>query len=196
MRVSSPHRTSAALVVTVSLGLIACSGREHDSVERGAYLATIGGCHDCHTPKVFSATGPELDQSRLLAGHPASDVLPGLPLHTIGASQWGAVTNVHLTAWAGPWGVSYAANLTPDATGLRDWTVEQFIATMRSGKHAADGRALLPPMPWNNYAQMSKSDLRALFAYLRSLPPVANAVPPPVLPVPPAMATAPTDAGS
>ena len=57
----------------------------------------------------------------------------------------GAATN---TAFAGPWGVSFTANLTPDKeTGLGKWTEEMFIATMRTGRHQGKGRPMLPPMP-------------------------------------------------
>jgi len=55
-----------------------------------------------------------------------------------------AMTNGHLTARAGPWGVSYAANLTPNKrTGLGGWTADQFIRTMRTGKHLGVGRPVL-----------------------------------------------------
>jgi hypothetical protein len=85
-----------------------------------------------------------------------------------------------LTAWAGPWGGSYAANLTPDeATGLGIWTEELFIQALRSGKHMGVGRDILPPMPWQNCAVLTDSDLRAIFAYLRSIPPIRNSVPVP-----------------
>ena len=61
------------------------------------------------------------------------------------------------TAWAGPWGVSFTANLTPDKeTGLGDWTEEQFIATMRTGKHQGKGRPVLPPMPYFNARQLER----------------------------------------
>lgn len=173
------------LVLVVMAGAVtsafAANGKP---VERGAYLATIGGCHDCHTPKVFSDTGPTLDTRRLLSGHPAEEVLPPVAAGVITRGGWGAVANHHLTAWAGPWGVSYAANLTPDASGLANWTAETFIQAMRSGKHMGTGRPILPPMPWFNYATMSDDDLRALFAYLRSLPPIRNAVPTPLPPSP------------
>lgn len=176
----------AVIVVLATLSTIACSGEAgHDNpIERGAYLVTIGGCHDCHTPKVFVDGRVELDESRLLSGHPAVDVLPDAPqaASLYGSNQWGVVANTHLAAWVGPWGVSYAPNLTPDKTGLADWTVEQFVAAMRTGKHAGGGAPVTPPMPRFNYSRMSQADLRAIYAYLRSLPPVANAVPAPVAP--------------
>ena len=93
------------------------------------------------------------------------------------------MTNDELTAWAGPWGVSFAANLTPDkATGLGTWTADQFIKSMRTGKHMGVGRPILPPMPVQNFAALSDADLTALFAYLRSIKPIPNQVPAPLPP--------------
>ncbi len=177
---------SGALVGALSCAGNAASAAETAAVKRGAYLVTISGCNDCHTPKVFSAGGTTLDTGRLLSGHPATEELPPAP-GIAGAGKWGILTNQHLTAWAGPWGVSYAANLTPDASGLANWTPETFMQSMRSGKHLGNGRPILPPMPWFNYATMSDDDLRAVFAYLKSLPPVSNAVP---MPLPPSPRTA------
>jgi hypothetical protein len=151
-------------------------------VERGSYLATIGGCHDCHTPKKMGAKGPEPDTTRLLSGHVAAEKLAAPPN---GAAAWPIAVNGSLTAWSGPWGRSYAANLTPDVdTGIGKWTEEQFVEAIRTGKHlgGAQSRDILPPMPWPNYAKMTSADLHALFAYLRSIPPIANSVPAPELP--------------
>jgi len=152
-------------------------------VDRGRYLTTIAACNDCHTPKVFTKDGPALDMTRLLSGHPASEQLPPVPAGLIAPDKWGAVTNNHLTAWSGPWGTSFTRNLTPDtATGLGSWTEEMFIKTIRTGKHMGEGRNLLPPMPWQMYAVMTDADLKAVFAYLRSLKPVENEVPDPISP--------------
>jgi hypothetical protein len=177
-------------------GLSACSEKqsariESTPVERGAYLSTIGGCNDCHSPKIFGEHGPQPDPKRILAGHPAEVPVPEVPAGVIAPDRWGALTNSHLTAWAGPWGISYAANLTPDATGLASWTEEIFIQAMRTGKHAGVGRPILPPMPWFDIGKMTDADLKALFAYLKSLPPVANAVPEPVPPAGPPPGAAP-----
>lgn len=150
------------------------------SVERGGYLVTVGGCHDCHTPKTMTKDGPAPDMTRALAGHPSDPPLPASPEGVVGPGKWGAVTNAHLTAWYGPWGVSFAANLTPDPTGIGPWTKAMFVRAIRTGKHQGDGRAILPPMPWQNYAQMTDSDLGAVFDYLRTLKPVRNVVPAPV----------------
>jgi hypothetical protein len=176
-------------VILALLALTTACSREQPTatpsqtpVERGAYLATIGGCHDCHTPKVFTPAGPQLDTQRLLSGHPAGGPLPAVPAGVLTPEGWGALTNAHLTAWAGPWGVSFSMNLTPDATGLGAWTEQEFIQALRTGKHAGVGRPILPPMPWFNYAKMPDDDLQALWAFLRSLPPVANKVPEPLPP--------------
>jgi len=156
-------------------------------VQRGELLARFGGCHDCHTPKVMTPTGPQLDTARLLSGYPSHASLPAAPQGVIGPTQWGALATNDLTAWAGPWGISFAANLTPDVTGLGPWTAQDFIHTMRTGKHLGVGRALLPPMPWFNLEALTDQDLRALFKYLHSIKPISNQVPQPIPPQPPAV---------
>jgi mono/diheme cytochrome c family protein len=163
------------------------SGAPGDELSRGRYLVTFGGCADCHTPKVMTPRGPEPDPSRMLAGHFASGPLPSVPKDVIGPppTHWGAIANNDLTAWVGPWGVSFAANLTPDKlTGIGAWTAEQFIATMRTGKHLGVGRPILPPMPFPDVAALTDGDLKAVFAYLGSLKPIANAIPQPIPPKP------------
>jgi hypothetical protein len=148
-------------------------------VERGKYFVTIMGCNDCHTPKL----GADLDTKRLLSGHPANEKLTPVPAGLLAPDKWGALTNNHLTAWVGGWGVSFAPNLTPDkATGLGSWTPEMFVAALRTGKHRGNGRAILPPMPWVMYKDMQEADLRAMFAYLQSLPPINNMAPQPLPP--------------
>jgi len=156
-------------------------------VERGKYLVTIAACHDCHTPKAMTDKGPAPDMSRELSGHPADSKLPErLPFDMVTPGKWGTVANEHLTAWVGVWGVSFTRNLTPHpATGLGSWTEEMFIKTIRNGKQQGEGRDLLPPMPWQMYAQMTDEDLKAVWAYLRSLPPIDNAVPDPIAPAGP-----------
>jgi len=160
----------------------AMSKNTDKDVHRGELLAEFGGCHDCHTPKVMTPKGPQPDTSRLLSGHASHASLPAVPQGVIGPTQWGALASNDLTAWAGPWGISYAANLTPDVTGLGPWTDQEFIQTMRTGKHLGVGRALLPPMPWFNSAALTDQDLKALFKYLKSLKPISNQVPQPVPP--------------
>jgi len=152
--------------------------------ERGKYLTRVGGCNDCHTPKTFGPNGPEYDMSKELSGHPAGDKIPAVPAKLVfGEGGFGTLTNTHLTAWTGPWGISYAMNLTPDkASGLGSWTEQMFIDAIRNGKHQGTGRAILPPMPWNWYREMTDDDLKAVWAYLQSLPPLSNPIPDPTPP--------------
>ena len=152
-------------------------------IKRGAYLVTVGGCNDCHSPKVFTAKGPEPNPALLLSGAPSNTKLGEIPANFIGPNAWGAVCTNDLTTWVGPWGVSFAANLTPDeATGLGSWTEDAFIQSMRTGKHMGTGRDILPPMPWQSLAAATDQDLRAIFAYLKSLKPIQNEVPQPIPP--------------
>ncbi len=154
-------------------------------IARGKFLTTLGACHDCHTPKNFTEKGPEPDMSRALSGSPGDMKLPPLPKEVIGPDKWGAIATNDFTAWYGPWGVSFAANLTPDLeTGTGSWTEEMFMKTLRTGKHlgAPDGRDILPPMPWQFYSQFSDDDLKAIWAYTRTLKPIKNAVHEPIPP--------------
>ncbi len=151
--------------------------------KRGEYLVNYGGCNDCHTPKTITPDGPVPDTAKLLSGHPSAAKLPEVPPGIIGPEKWGALTNNDLTAWVGPWGVSFAANLTPDnGTGMGGWTEELFIKAMRSGKHLGAGREILPPMPWSSLAALTDEDLKAIFAYLNSIKPIENQVPQPIPP--------------
>jgi hypothetical protein len=161
-----------------------------ERVKRGEYLVTIGQCHDCHTPLKMGPTGPEPDMSRALSGHPQDVKLPAAPVKDPAKDLWLFSFAATMTAAAGPWGVSYTANLTPDPeTGiLRDFTEEQFIATMRTGKHQGKGRAILPPMPWFNVAKMTDEDIKSVWAYLRQIPAVKNKVPDPLIAPPPGAA--------
>ncbi|GAA5481280.1 diheme cytochrome c-553 [Haloferula sargassicola] len=156
----------------------------HEAVlQHGEYLIKLGGCADCHTPKVMTDLGPADDPNRRFAGHPADLVLPPPSLDP--ANPWGAAT-AGMTAWTGPWGVTFSANLTPDReTGIGAWTQEDFIRTFRTGKHKGSGRAILPPMPWQPLADAKEEDLEAMYHYLMSVPAVKNQVP---APLPPATA--------
>ena len=153
-------------------------------VERGKYLVGFGGCNDCHTPFTMGPNGPEPDMTRALSGHPANFVLPAPPKMD-GKWVWaGAATN---TAFAGPWGVSYARNLTPDqVSGLGIWTEEMFVKTMRTGRHMGVSRPILPPMPWQALNSLDDQDLKSIYAYLRTVKPVRNEVPDPIINTPPA----------
>ena len=117
----------------------------------GQYVAgPIAHCVECHTPMRPDFTP---DHDRFAAG--------GL-------------------AFPGPWGVSYAANLTPDPdTGLGHWKDGEIIAALYGAKRG--GGRVLPPMPTQHYAAgIAREELQALLAYLRSLPAIRHPVPPSV----------------
>jgi mono/diheme cytochrome c family protein len=121
------------------------------AVERGKYLVTIAGCNDCHTPGYFLG---KPDMSRQFGGSEVGFELPG-----------------H--------GVFYGPNLTSDKdTGLGRWTDRQIATALTAGSRP-DGRMLAPIMPWQAFANLTKPDVSAIVAYLRSLPPVKNKVPGP-----------------
>lgn len=152
--------------------------------DRGKYLVTIIGCNDCHSPKIMTAQGPIPDSTKLLSGHPAQIPLPAMYKNASKPGDW-VLFSPDLTAAVGPWGISYSANLTPDtATGLGAWTEDVFVKTLRTGKHLGQdgGRPILPPMPWEEFSKASDDDLKAIFAYLKALPPISNKVPQPVSP--------------
>lgn len=147
-------------------------------ISKGEHLVTTSVCDDCHSPKKYKNGVPEPDMDRRLSGHPADLKIKPFDAKTI-KDGW-VLGNEHFTAWAGPWGVSFSANITPDKeTGIGNWTEEQFFRAIREGKYHGlqDGRTLLPPMPWPNFAKFSDEELRAIFTYLQSIPAVKNAVP-------------------
>lgn len=154
-------------------------GMTAEKAARGQYLVSTSGCMDCHTPMKMGKDGrPEFDLSRMLSGHPETLKMPPAPVLPEG--PWLVVSSATNTAFSGPWGVSFTANLTPDRdTGLGDWTVRDFVATIRTGRHMGRGREILPPMPIPVYSNFTDSDLEAIFAYLRTLPPITNRVPEP-----------------
>lgn len=155
---------------------------QEEMVQKGKYLVNLGGCNDCHSPKVMTAMGPVPDTTRLLSGNPQDQPVTEIDPAFLNSKSW-LFTSMNLTAWVGPWGVSYTANLTPDAeTGLGNWTPDLFIKALRSGKHMGVGRPILPPMPWPAFAQLNDEDLKCIFAYLHSLPAVHNKVPDPLSP--------------
>jgi hypothetical protein len=155
---------------------------DHDAVERGRYLVNFAGCTECHSPWKLGPNGPEIDAARLFSGHPRDSALPPPP--ELPPGPWNAITG-GMTAWAGPWGISYGTNLTSDKeTGLGAWDEKMFVAALRTHKHLGMGRDILPPMP--HYGTASDDDLEAMFAYFMTVPPIANEVPEPV---PPTVAT-------
>ncbi|MCC7014791.1 MAG: diheme cytochrome c-553 [Planctomycetes bacterium] len=179
---------SLLLVAAAGIGLVlvttAMSDTDRDharSVERGRYLVTAMGCNDCHTPLKLGPNGPEPDMTRMLSGHPAEMALPPAP--GLPEGPWNTVAAGTLTAWNGPWGTSFTANLTPDPeTGIGRWKEADFAATVRTGRHLGRGRNLLPPMPYQNVAALTDADLHDVFTYLQSIPAIANRVPQPLPP--------------
>lgn len=149
-------------------------------VARGKYIVNTAGCHDCHTPWTMTEKGPAPDMTRALSGHPETLVMPPPPKPE---GPWIGAIGATNTAWAGPWGVSFTANLTPDDdTGLGKWTSRNFLDTIRTGRHLGRGRPILPPMPIPVYNNLTDDDLEAVYLYLRTIPAVKNRVPEPVPP--------------
>ncbi len=154
-----------------------------EKLARGKYLVTVAGCNDCHTPFKDGPNGPEPDMSRMLSGHPQDMVVPPAPKPQ---GPWIASVAATNTAWSGPWGVSFTANLTPDReTGLGKWNLRTFIDTIRTGRRMGRGRPILPPMPYPMYKHFTDADLEAIFTYLQSIPPLKNKVPEPLPPAAP-----------
>ena len=158
----------------------AAAQNSNTKVERGSYLVKIMGCNDCHTPWKMGPQGPEPDMTLMLSGHPQDLVMPSV---TLVKGPWGWVGAATNTAFSGPWGVSFTANLTPDPeTGLGKWSDETFIRALRTGRHEGQGRPILPPMPYLQYRNATDEDLRAVFAFLQSIPAIRNRVPQPIDP--------------
>lgn len=174
--------TCGVVSAILAVGLSAATPQQLSrDIDRGKYLVNGTGCGDCHTPMKMGPAGPAPDSARLLSGHPETLDMPAPP--KLGQGPWLGVVSATFTAWAGPWGTSFTANLTPDReTGLGAWSAQTFIDSVRAGRHMGRGRQLLPPMPYLALRNFTDDDLRAMFAYLETIPPVANRVPDPVPP--------------
>lgn len=146
-------------------------------IQRGDYLVTTIGCNDCHSPKRMGMQGPEINPELMLSGYQADIPLAQIDKNVL-QKGWVLFTG-DLNAAVGPWGVSFSANITSDATGIGNWPLENFIRAMKQGKFKGiDGsRSLLPPMPWSNYAKMTDNDVKAVYLFLKSTKPVHNIVP-------------------
>jgi hypothetical protein len=185
---------TGGMIAIVSSVMIACTdsnAKKSDApvvisqdslIKRGSYLVNSIGCDDCHSPKKFGPNGVEIDMDHRFAGH-----LSGAPLgkpNTSVIKDGYMLFALDLTSAVGPWGQSYAANISSDETGIGNWSEEQFITAIREGKSKGlkEGRALLPPMPWFVYRNMNDLDLKAIFAYLKTSKPVKNVVPGPKSP--------------
>ena len=161
------YASALAATVLATITAVACSNALAEDngveaqVERGQYLVTVGGCNDCHTPLKMGPNGPEPDMDRMLSGHP--ETFPIARQAPAAGPEWMGSIAGPGTAFSGPWGVSFTANLTPDRnTGLGIWTEDMFIKTLRTGKHWGTSRDILPPMPWFNYGKMTDEDLKAV----------------------------------
>ena len=188
-------RITAALAAALACGLVnstsaLAEGNNAARIKRGALLVAAGDCVTCHTPFKMGANGPEKDVARGLSGHPESLRLPPPPKLD---NDWNWAGSATMTAFVGPWGTTYAANLTPDReTGIGAWKEKDFVQAMRTGRHVGVARPIMPPMPWQAIAALPDSDLRAIYAYLMAQPAVNNRVPEYV---PPPNATAKTPGG-
>lgn len=165
---------TSTVIGMVDHGAALAADAKPDRVKRGEYLVNTSGCHDCHTPWIMKEGGPGPDMSRMLSGHPESLRVPAPPKLD---SPWVWVGAGSNSAFAGPWGISYTKNLTPDPTGLGEWTEKEFIDAIRSGKSRGNGRPIMPPMPWPVYRNFTDDDLKAIFAYLRTIPAIRNTPP-------------------
>lgn len=176
------RRRAAVLGILLFAGVLAVaaagassSPKGQDPVERGRYLVSICGCNDCHTPWKMGEKGPEPDMSRMLSGHPQGKTLKPAAGLADGWMYAGSETN---TAFSGPWGISYAMNLTPDTgSGIGIWTEDMFFRAIRLGKHWGQSRPIMPPMPWQVYRNLTDDDLHAVWSYLRTIPPIENRPP-------------------
>jgi mono/diheme cytochrome c family protein len=180
---------AAATTAAAYLAAPQTTAQEHSvRVKRGEYLVNTSGCHDCHTPWKMGEKGPEPDMSLALSGHPQDLKMPPAPKLEMPWAWAGGATN---TAFAGPWGISYARNLTSDEmTGLGGWPEEMFINAIRRGRHRGAGRPILPPMPWPVYRNLTDEDLKSIYAYLQTVPAVSNQVPEAQIAAPPPVETA------
>lgn len=188
-------KVSIGLLV-LSLAIIACNNsikenknnqttqavNDSITIKKGEHLVAIMGCNDCHSPKAMGPHGPEIIADKMLSGYPSE--MPIVKHKNKLIEQGFAMFYPDLTASIGPWGISFAGNLTPDATGIGNWSEEQFKKALTQGKYKGmdGGRMLLPPMPWPNYQALNDNEIHAIFMYLRSIKPVRNIVPSPVSP--------------
>ncbi len=180
-------------VAAITVGIVACTSKagtpeeasqtaSPDStslVKRGEHLVAAVGCDDCHSPKRMGAHGPELIPELRLSGFQQNGAVP--PIDTNVVKKGWVLLSPDLTSAVGPWGQSFAANITGDATGIGNWTEENFFTAIRHGKLKGQesSRDLLPPMPWFAYKNLDDNDLRSIFFYLKTVKPVKNLVPGP-----------------
>jgi mono/diheme cytochrome c family protein len=168
-------RSAILAALTVTAVATTTYAAESPQVKRGKHLVDTHDCNACHTPFKMGPNGPEPDMSLMLSGHPEKLVMPPVPKLDAPWVWAAAGTN---TAFGGPWGVSYAINLTSDAeTGIGKWRESEFVQAIKTGKHLGVGRPIMPPMPWPAYRNLSDADLKAMFAFLKTVPPIKNRAP-------------------
>ncbi len=150
---------------------------EAELVKRGEYLVNAVGCDDCHSPKTPGPNGFEVIEDLRFSGYPSERALMKVDTNSI-KTGW-SMFGTDFTSTVGQWGMSFAANITSDATGIGNWTEQQFFKAIREGKYKGldNSRPLLPPMPWFVYRNFSDEDIRAIYHYLKTTKPVENVVP-------------------
>ena len=178
-------------VLFYCLVLLACNSFQkqkikHDNssdIQEGKRLISALGCNDCHSPKKMTEFGPIVNDQLLLSGHPNNMPLGTYDSELAYSGHW-ILFSSGGTAAIGPWGTSFASNLTPSNSGIGNWTFEQFKRAMQEGKSKGleSGRTLLPPMPWMGYKSLNDTELKSMFSYLKSLEPIDNLVPNPLPP--------------
>jgi hypothetical protein len=151
---------------------------KEDLVKRGEYLVTIIGCDHCHSPKKMTEKGPITDMDRRFMGFPATDSIAAINKEELGPGKW-MLMNGDLTAFVGPWGISYGANITSHETGIGTWSYEQFKKSVTEGKYKGmeNSRPVMPPMPWESFSELQEDDLKAIYEFLMTTKPIENVVP-------------------
>ena len=160
---------------------------KEDLVKKGEHLVATLDCEICHSPKKMGPQGPELIPEKRFGGHQNGTQLPPTDEKML-KSGW-VLFAPDFTSFIGPWGQSYAGNISSDSTGIGMWTLEQFKKVIREGKFKGldNTRPILPPMPWPAYKNLYDDDLEAIFAFLKSTTPVHNVVPQAKINPPPKM---------
>lgn len=181
---SSSDKPEVAAVEAATAATPVSYGGYNSPEEWGHHIVTICDCGNCHTPKKMTAQGPVEDENLLFSGHPSAMPFPNVARKDMESNH--LFYSNDLTSWVGPWGVSFAANISSDSTtGIGNWSEEQFMLCLRKGKYMGleKARDLLPPMPWQAFRNMSDDELKAVFAYLKSTKSIHNIVPQPVPPM-------------
>ncbi len=147
-------------------------------IKFGELLAEEYGCVNCHSPKIVTNGQILIDEEKIFSGHPQNNILPDFPPELVSPGKWKGLYTADMTAWGGPWGISYASNITPDKkTGIGELSLESFISVLSLGIHSSLTRKIMPPMPWNEISRLNEQELEAIYQYLNTVKPVRNKVP-------------------